>query len=58
MTRSILPPFLRARGAHGRLYAGQRRSWARLPPTPPIDPWMTCGVSLVELARVAEEVAS
>jgi len=57
MTRSILPPFLVARGSRGRLCARQKRSWARLPPTPAIDPRVARGVPLIELARTTEEAA-
>ncbi len=55
MTRSILPPFLRRQTPSGRLSTLPQRSRVPLPPTPAIDPWMACGVCLVELARMAEE---
>lgn len=57
MTRSILPLFLRRESPSGRLSTPPKRPGASLPPTPAIDPWMSCGVSLVELARMAQEAA-
>ncbi len=58
MTRSILPSFLRSGASPERLCPGRKGSRAQLPPTPSIDPWAACGVSLVELARTAQDVAS
>ena len=55
MNRSILPSFLRRESSSGRLSTPPKRPGSSLPPTPVIDPWMPCGVSLVELARVAQE---
>ena len=55
MTRSILPPCLRRESATGSSLAKPGRSRFSLPPTPPIDRCDARGVSLVELARVAEE---
>lgn len=55
MTRSILPSFLRTEAPLERLCAQPRRPGASLPPTPAIDPWKVCGVSLIELSRMAEE---
>lgn len=55
MTRSVLPSFLRLRAPSERLRAPQNRAGASLPSTPAIDPWTVCGVSLVELSRMAED---
>jgi hypothetical protein len=46
------------REAADRLPGTRRRSFRSLPPTPVIDPWTACGVSLVELARMAQKVVS
>lgn len=58
MTRSILPSFLRSEASPERLCPGRKVGQAQLPPAPSIDPWTAWGVSLVELARMAQEVAS
>jgi len=55
-TRSILPAFMRAQ-APGLSRATARPRLASLPPTPPIDRDEALGVSLLELARLAEEAA-
>ena len=57
MTRSILPSFLRRESPSGRLSTPPKRPGPSLPPTPAIDPWVPYGVSLVELARMAQETA-
>jgi len=48
--------FMRPEAA-GRLPDTRRRSFRSLPATPAIDPWTASGVSLVELARTAQECA-
>lgn len=54
MSRSILPSFLRSKsGTAGR----QERLPCPLPPAPSIDRDRSEGVSLVELARQAQEAA-
>jgi len=58
MSRSILPPSTRRDGAQGRAQATPGAAWSVLPPTPPMDCCDARGVSLVELARTAQEVAS
>lgn len=55
--RSILPRFLRPQGAPGRPWTPARPRLASLPPTPLIDRDEAQGVSLFELARLAEEAA-
>ncbi|MGH1348442.1 MAG: hypothetical protein ACRBN8_43220 [Nannocystales bacterium] len=54
--RSILPSFLRRESSSGRLSTPPKRPGSSLPTTPAIDPWMSYGASLVELARMTEEV--
>lgn len=55
--RSVVPKFMRERNAD-RLLGPRGDSFCALPSTPAIDPRIACGVSLVELARMAQEVAS
>jgi len=57
MNRNILPSFLRRESPSDRLSAPSKRPGSSLPSTPAIDPWMPCGVSLVELARMTQEAA-
>lgn len=53
--RSILPAFLRRQMPAGRSWAPCRRRLSSLPSTPAIDRSEAEGVSLVELARIAQE---
>lgn len=53
--RSILPSFMRRQEPAGRSWAPVRPRLSSLPPTPAIDRDEAQGVSLVELARMAEE---
>jgi len=50
-TRSILPAFVGRQERKGSSWG----SLSSLPPVPPIDRRVSVGVSLVELARMAEE---
>ena len=54
--RSILPVFMRLHDARRR-WAGRTLPRLALPPIPLIDQYGSCGVLLVELARVAEASA-
>ena len=56
-SRSILPRFMRPQSAPGRSWTPARPRLASLPPTPPIDRDEAQGVSLLALARLAEEAA-
>lgn len=56
-SRSILPRFMRPQAASGRSWTPTRPRLASLPPTPPIDRDEAQGVSLFELAQLAEEAA-
>lgn len=55
--RNILPSFICPEEAPGRSWSPSRRRLSSLPPTPSIDRSEAQGVSLVELARIAREVA-